>query len=266
MLADIIVHMDRGAGCTARLMAAIDLARRHTARLKGLYVVTHPHYASSSDFMTDFEQVRNFFVNAASKAGVVAEWLLVDWAVVGTPLHEIVIRHAYFADTILIGQPAYLRSRKVDLDFHERLILSIGRPIVVFPASGEVFRFGDRIMVAWRGGREAVRAVHDALPFLQQAAQVSVVAVSVNKDQDALEQKAMVELLGHLIRHGIQATAEILALNGSVADTLLDHAARNGIDLVVLGGFAYKPNRAPLLSPLARDLLIRADVPLLLSH
>jgi nucleotide-binding universal stress UspA family protein len=103
MLADIIIHMDRGAGCTARLMAAIELARQHGARLKGLYVINHPHHVSVSSRMADFEEVRGFFINAASKAGITAEWLLVDWGVVGTPLHEIVMRHVYYADTILVG-------------------------------------------------------------------------------------------------------------------------------------------------------------------
>lgn len=267
MLVDIMVHMDRGAGCTARLMAAIDLALRHGARLKGLYVITHPHYASVSSYIADFEQVREFFINATSRAGVEAEWLLVDWGVVGTPLHEIVIRYAYYTDTILIGQPAYLRSRKNCLDFHERLILSTGRPIVVFPANGEVFRFGDRIMVAWRGGREAIRAVHDALPFLQSAKEVVIVSVTATAGEQAREEQSMADLLGYLERYGIRpATATLNPVKASLVDTLLGHARQVQANLIVLGGFAYKTNRAPFLSPLARDLLISSDIPLLLSH
>ena len=102
MLTDIIVHMDRGAGCTARLMAAIDLASRHGARLKGLYAITHPHYTSSSSYLADFAQVREFFINTTSKAGIEAEWLQVDWNTVGTPLTEIVTKHSHYADTVLV--------------------------------------------------------------------------------------------------------------------------------------------------------------------
>ncbi len=117
MLTDIIVHMDRGAGCTARLMAAIDLASRHGGRLKGLYVITHPHYTSSSSYLSDFAQVREFFVNATSKAGIETEWLLVDWNTVGTPLAEIVTNHSHYADTILVGQPTQMHSRRTNLIF-----------------------------------------------------------------------------------------------------------------------------------------------------
>lgn len=267
MLTDIIVHMDRGAGCTARLMAAIDLALRHGARLKGLYVITHPHYTSSSSYLSDFGQVREFFINATSKAGVEAEWLLIDWAVVGTPLHEIVVRHAYYTDTILVGQPAYLHSRKNNLEYHERLILGSGRPVVAFPASGDIFRFGDRIMVAWKGGRESTRAVHDALPFLQQAQMVSIVAITANQDEQAREEQALAELNSHLERSGVRATVETLQLSkGSLSDTLLDRAEQLQADLIVLGGFTYKSNRVPFLSRLAQELLVRAPVPLLISH
>lgn len=267
MLTDIIVHMDRGAGCTARLMAAINLALCHGARLKGLYVITHPHYASNSDYLTDFAQVREFFINATSKAGIEAEWLLVDWATVGTPLSQVVTSHSYYADTILVGQPAQLHSRKTNLDFHESLILGAGRPIVVFPANGDVFRFGDRIMVAWKGGRESVRAVTDALPFFQTAADVSIVAAVTSQVEQTQEEQAMSRLQQHLARHQVVCrTATIPIQKGNIAEALLERATLEKVDLIVLGGFAYKSNRAPVLSPLTQELLIKAPVPLLISH
>ncbi len=266
MLRDILVHMDRGAGCTARLMAAISLAQQHGACLKGLYVIAHPHYASNSDYISDFAQVREFFINAASKAGITAEWLLVDWGMVGTPLQNIVTRFAYAADIMLVGQPAYLKSRSTHLDFHEQILLGAGRPVIVFPASGEIYRFGSRIMVAWKGGRESVRAVHDALPLLQKAQEVLFVSVVHTSQEQSLEERSMAEMLSHLSRHGVQATAETVPSKANLAEVVLEHAAQAKIDLLVLGAFAYKSNRSPFISPLARDLLVRAPLPLLMAH
>lgn len=267
MLTDIIVHMDRGTGCTARLMAAINLALCHGARLKGLYVITHPHYSSSSAYLSDFAQVREFFINATSKAGVTAEWLLVDWTTVGTPLSQIVTSHSYYADTILVGQPAQLHNRKTNLDFHESLILGTGRPVVVFPANGEIFRFGERILVAWKSGRESARAVNDALPFLRTAADVALVAGVTNQTEQLMEEQALSRLQQHLARHQIDChTKTILIQKGDLVKSLLEHAIQTKADLIVLGGFAYKSNRAPVLSPLTQELLIKAPVPLLISH
>ncbi len=266
MLSDIIVHMDRGAGCTARLMAAIDLAQRHRARLKGLYVITHPHYTSSSTYLADFGQVREFFINAASKAGVEAEWLLVDWNIAGVPVHDIIVRHACSTDLILVGRPQQ-QDQRAALSFHEGLLLGSGRPIVTFPADGELFRFGERILVAWKGGRESVRAVHDALPLLQQAQDVTIAAVVGTATEQENEERTLEELLPHLQRCGVKARVELLSpAAGGIAGTLLQYAGQVSSDLLVLGGAAYKTNRAPFISPLARELLFRAPLPLMLSH
>lgn len=268
MLKDILVHMDRGVGCTARLMAAIDLAHRHHARLKGLYVITHPHYASSSDYFADSSQVREFFINATSKANVLAEWQLVDWNIVGTPLHSVVTSFAYHTDLLLVGQPAYLHKRTKCLEYHEHLLLASGRPVVVFPAQGEIFKFGERITVAWKGGRESARAVHDALPMLQAAGQVTLVAIMTENHADQLREKqSMAAMLDHLQQHGVQAASATVPLGrNSITDVLLPYAVQEKTDLLVVGAFAYKSNRAPFLSPLTRELLIQANIPLLISH
>lgn len=267
MLKDILVHMDRGVGCTARLMASIDLARRHNARLKGLYVITHPHYTSSSEYLADFSQVREFFINATSKAGVLAEWQVVDWGIVGTPLHSVVTSYSYHTDLVLVGQPAYLHKRTKSLEYHEHLLLTSGRPVVVFPAHGEIFKFGEKITIAWKGGRESARAVHDALPLLQTAAQVTLLAITENRAEQAREEQSLAAMLDHLRQHQVEATATTLPLGrNSIVDLLLPYAAQTKTDLLVIGAFAYKSNRAPVLSPLTRELLIQASIPLLIAH
>ena len=138
---------------------------------------------------------------------------------------------------------------------------------MVFPASGDVCQFGERILVAWKAGRESVRAVNDALPFLQTATDVSIVAVVTNKTDQSQEKQSMAMLQQHLERSGIKARLETLFITkGTVAAAILEQAHHEQSDLIVLGGFAYKSNRAPVLSPLTQELLIKAPVPLLISH
>src|SRR5260370_13837797 len=50
----------------------------------------------------------------------------------------------------------------------ESLVLSSGRPIIVFPPRGKVSRVR-RILVAWNATRESIRAVADAMPLLVKA-------------------------------------------------------------------------------------------------
>lgn len=267
-LKDIIVHLDRGPGCTARFMAAIDLARRHKARLKGLYVISHPYYASRSVLEGDYAEVRSFFINAASKHGVMAEWLYVDWNVVGVPLSEIIAFHAYSSDLLIIGQTAANRKflRGYD-DLSERLILSTGRPVVVFPSDGNTYQFGARILVAWRGGRESTRAVHDALPLLAAASQVAIVAVVSGKEEREREENMLAALHDHLANHSLEVSTTIIEREGrSVADILLERIGEESADLLAMGGLTHNARGVPVFGQLARELANRMTVPILFSH
>lgn len=267
-LKDIIVHLDRGPGCTARFMAAVDLAQRHRACLKGLYVIEHPYYAPQSDLERDYDEVRNFFINAASKSGVAAEWLYVDWGVVGVPLSEIITFHAYSADLVIIGQPKEGRGfRRGNHELPEHLIRGSGRPVVVFPAHGDAYHFGGKILVAWRGGRESTRAIHDALPLLKGSSRVDIVAVVSGEAERARESASLLALDVHLARHAIEARTTMIDREGrSITDILLERVGEVGADLLVMGGFTYSARGVPLFGDLAREVMKRMTVPVLFSH
>lgn len=212
--------------------------------------------------------MRNFFVNASSKAGVAAEWLYVDWGVVGVPLSDIITFHAYSTDLLIIGQPKERRAfRRANHELPERLILSCGRPVVVFPADGNAYQFGEKILVAWRGGRESSRAIHDALPLLQGASHVDIVAaVSGEADRDR-ENASLAALDVHLARHAIESRTTVIDREGhSVADILLERVREGGADLLVMGGLTSNARGVPSLGALARELMRRMTVPILFSH
>jgi hypothetical protein len=263
-LKDIVVHLNRKAGCTARLMAAISLARQHKACLKGLCAISHPYYAPVSDLERDHGEAHSFFINAASKSGVMAEWLYVDWGVVGTPLNDIITSHSYTTDLLILGQPEAGRESR---DIPERVIIGSGRPVVVFPTESTIFQFGAKILVAWRGGRESSRSLHDAFPLLKAASAVDIVAVVSGDEERTREKESLAFLDVHLARHGIETSQTIIDRGKrSIADVLLQRAAEEGIDLMVVGGCSYDWRRAPVFNPLGRELMARMTVPILFSH
>ncbi|MFX7996900.1 hypothetical protein ABTK59_20175, partial [Acinetobacter baumannii] len=51
-------------------------------------------------------------------------------------------------------------------DFVETLILESGRPVLVVPYAGRFTSVAQRVLVAWSGGRESARALHDAMPLM----------------------------------------------------------------------------------------------------
>jgi len=124
---------------------------------------------------------------------------------------------------------------------------------------------GHTILVGWDESREAVRAVHDALPLLISAQSVTLLTVCQTEDPtDIVPGAAMV---AHLARKGVAATASrSIAAGLSICDVLLDYAADIDADMFVGGGYGDSPLREKMLGGVTRDLLKHMTIPMLFSH
>lgn len=270
-LKDILLHLDSSPSCLERLDLAINLARSHGARLKGLYVVAHSFYAPRHGVLAEVGAagMKEIFAEKTAAAGIAAEWVYVDWPVIGVALTEIITLYAYYTDLVIIGQPDVSdQTNLTPADLPERLGLAAGRPILVVPYAGKFPGTEGRVMVAWREGRESVRALNDALPLLEKAKQVSIVTVGSSMVQ-ADESRGMgSQICDHLALHGITATHEqILAPAGlPIGDLLLNFACEQKMDALVMGGYAQTRRGVFVLGPVAGHLLSHMTLPILLSH
>lgn len=263
---DILVHLDNSAASAARLDVAIAYARKHGARLRGLYLITHFFYEPRQlGEKADSEKAEQLFAAKTSEAGIVAEWVFQDCSIMGSNVSDLVTMHAYYTDLIVLGQ-ADLSAPVINIptDLAERVILSSGRPVLVVPYSGTFHTAGDRVMIAWKAGRESIRAVNDSLSHLQKAQSVVIVAGKTTKgnDDDSLESVRSF-LSNHDIKVGIET---INSGNFPIGDMLLNTVCEKKIDLLVMGAFA--PNRRGNLemSPVARHVLNHLTAPVLMSH
>ncbi|MBU6484551.1 MAG: universal stress protein, partial [Betaproteobacteria bacterium] len=116
-------------------------------------------------------------------------------------------------------------------------------------------------------GREAARALHDALPFLETAGQVVVVSLARGRaDADAIA-LAQPRLAAYLHAHGIDA--QFKRFDGDQiegGERLLSQAADLGSDLIVMGGYAHSRARELILGGVTRTILASMTVPVLMSH
>jgi hypothetical protein len=87
----------------------------------------------------------------------------------------------------------------------EEVLFGSGRPAIVVPVEGATPARPETVCVAWDGSGPATRAVHDAMPLLQQAALVEVVTISEEKPLDRLPTGS--DLVHHLDAHGVRARA-----------------------------------------------------------
>lgn len=266
---EILLHVDDSAQCEGRLDLAIKIARQHGACLTGLYVITHPHYAPQSEAAK--RKAREFgalFEQKTQQAGVDSVWQSIDWHVSGVSLSEVVCLHAFYSDLIIIGQPEPGPSASASVsDFAERLVLGSGRPILVLPPAAKLDRFGERVVIAWRAGRESARAAHDAIPFLARADQVRLITVTGESDANGDSAGSCARMCAHLKRHEIAADSRVVQVSAiAVGDLLLNAVNEEGSDLLVLGAYDPASRNVPAIGEVSRHLLRHASVPLFMSH
>ncbi len=264
-LKNILIHLDNSDHSAARLTLAIGLAQRHQARLTALYIITHPYYEPlHMDTKTKTQQVQDQFNELIAGTGVQAELRTVDWKVTGTAVAEIINLHAHYADVVIIGQPNHASGdNDTPSDLPERLILGAGRPVLIIPYTASYTECGTRVLVSWKPGREATRAVNDAIPLMTMAEVVNILAVNPTDAEQSEEEK----LCAHLACHGITARAEqTVSSDISIGDVLLNRASDEGSDLLVMGAFAQTRLGTLTLGDVSRHILKYMTVPVLMSH
>jgi nucleotide-binding universal stress UspA family protein len=142
----------------------------------------------------------------------------------------------------------------------DHIILSAGGPVLMLPRQGCDSGMGRRPAVAWNDSREAARALKDALPFLVTAEEVTLLAGG----EDAAA--SLDAAAGLLRRHAAPVrTRQLPALHGSAGVALLEAAAVDGADLLVMGAYGHSRLREIVLGGATRDVLRRADIPVLFS-
>jgi nucleotide-binding universal stress UspA family protein len=273
---DLAVFVDSGRANDARVRLAVALARRFEAHLAAIHIIPIPaipahlesgvvrrivklHMDRVSEIATTLEQR---FRETARSEGVSAEWRA------QRDFYEVGVDHARYADLLIVGQPDPddTASGLMAETRAEQLVLSSGRPVLAVPYAGRFEMVGRRVLVAWKPGREATRAVHDALPFLVGAEAVTVLAVDPQGDHGHGEEPGA-DIARHLARHGVKVEVErTISGEVSVGDVILSRAADLGTDLIVMGAYGHSRFRELALGGVTRELLRHMTVPVLLSH
>jgi nucleotide-binding universal stress UspA family protein len=268
------VCLDNSAGSVRLLDFALSLAAQNNAHLTGLHLTYAPiilsdPYAVWEPMMLEWEesaqtkqeQAREKFIAAAAKAGVSADFS----AYRSTDLRA-VIAHARASDLTIVGQ----RNQGDDQgdlgnNFPMSFVLKLGRPVLFFPYIGNVSTKFNSIIVAWDGGREAARAMADAMPFLKLAQQVKILSISEHNDED--HDLPDIDIAAYLAKHKVKVDIE---RNENVqvapADWLLSRAADSGADLLVMGAYGHNRLTELILGGVTRTVMRQMTLPVLMSH
>lgn len=272
-ITSILIHVGSDDRSAARIDTAIGLANDHGASLTGLFVVPRIDIPSAAkayvgaDILAERERVAKDVADqagAAFQARMERENLACEWRCEQGDVYQIVALHARYADIAVIGQtPPEPSEGWLTLQLPEQVVLSSGRPAIIVPYAGSYPVVGRRVLVAWNGGREATRAVHDALPILEKADSVHVLSINPG-DQRHIPGA---DITKHLAHHGIHAEAtETNSADIDVGDALLSRAADFAADLIVMGAYGHSRAREWVMGGVTRDLLKHMTAPVLMSH
>ncbi len=273
----ILVHLNDKRRVKAVLGPAIELARRAEAHLIGLHVyaavpaapVTVPYGARVLGSLVAAERQETEAIAAAFAEATRNQPFVAEWRAVKVPhvdLAAVVMDHGRAADLIVAGQTDPDWDLSPLMDFPERLALESGRPVLVVPYVGTYPDVGRNVVVAWKPGREAARAVFDALPILQAAQTVTILEIKHKGEAtDALAPDTTIAAA--LGRHGIKPVVRSsVAVDISVGDEILSRLADLGADLLVMGAYGHSRMRELVFGGATRHIARHMTVPTLFSH
>jgi nucleotide-binding universal stress UspA family protein len=276
-LGEIVVFIDGRTETAGILEFAGILAQEHGARVISVFMQPEPTVTPAETFArgkgmesiievhrAQLERIeaehRAQFENIVRRCGIRSEWRSLPY------LSSEVGVHAYYADLVVIARPESAGPSTGPPGLAESLVLSSGRPIIMFPARGTVSQVR-RILVAWNATRESIRAVADALPLIVRAKAVQVLVVDHERNRAGHGQEPGADIARHLARHGAQVEVRRLSSGGEeVGRLLLSQAAAFGADLLVMGAYGHSHLREWMFGGVTRTVLYEAALPVLMSR
>lgn len=270
----ILVHVDDSVHAATRITLASALALQYDAHLVGAAFtgVSRFFYQDSGadlartllapymdGLFQQTEQALGHFSRLASAAGVPSyEARLVDDEA-GAGL----VLAGHYADLLVLGQSEPgAPSTHASGDLAAWVLLSCPRPLLVIPYARSDTSTGRRVLVAWNGSAEAVRALTAAQPFLRRADSVTVATFDTRDEPAEPDQN----IVPYLKRHGVDAALVAESTRLDLGDRLLSLIADRNADLLVMGGYGRTRLRELLLGGVTRTILRAMTVPVLLTH
>lgn len=276
-LAKILLPIHDQADIEPMARTAFALAARFDAEVEGLFPSIHPRdkFLIQDEAGAPFQlealireaekqakeannRAKNRFNEIAkSHAGVTANFVAMEGVVAAS-----VAQRARVSDLTVIGT---IREDEADLwlDVRDGAIFQSGRPVVVAPETGISGAIGKTVMVAWKDGVEAVRAIAAAKPFIAKADNVHIVSAGDGgSNKESL--KEMKRYLSHYCAN--VETAIVGKGKSNTAELLLEEAGKHSDVLLVMGAYSQWRWREWAFGGVTDYMLRSTPVPVLMAH
>lgn len=276
-LAQLLVHLDASPQVAKRLAAARQIAQAHGAAVTALYAVT-PNFVelpyvpelgpgAAADLREIDDELRAA-ARAAYEKSMGEAGIPIAWAEVrDDPVIALFAEQALYADLLVLGQydPSSTPSSGIPDDFAESVMLASGKAALILPYAGTLPPvIGETTVIAWKPTREAALAVSAAMPLLQRARQVHVLAW--NGEQSPADDKRL-SLAHYLQQHGVKPVWHRQGDEpDALGELLLSRVCDLEADLLVMGCYGHSRAREWVLGGTSRTVLRSMTIPVLMAH
>lgn len=270
---DVLIHLRRTDGVTPAAAVGLALAQRLGAWATGLHVVpiaatafASPEavalYVNETDALyRDAQQREAFWREQLDAHGIGGEWQVSQGDTIESLCHA-----SRWCDLVVVERPQLVPDAPTGWGVVSRTVFGASAPVVVVPETAKCATVGARIVVAWNLSREAMLAIHGALPLLARAEHVTVLEGDAGENPFGLRYLPKLDLRAWLKRRGIDAEFRPFEVSKERGAALLDaaHAAQG--DLIVMGAWGHSRITELVLGGTTRHLFQSSDLPLLVAH
>lgn len=277
---EILVHLDYTKSCDERVRAALSLAERSKARVKGVAFAlesTITNYLgipisgglneeqqkeiekAAKDLIAKFEE-------EAKKTGVESASEILRCGATKAPAR--LAFAAKHADIAILSQPENESASAPFIEaLYEGVLFGSGRPLYLVPYYGRIKTNFRKAIIAWDGSKKAARAVRDAIPLLKDRGEVIVLVINPEKRGGAHGDKPGQDIAGYIRGHGIECKVDIIRNDDLGTDTLiLNHLADVGADLLVMGAYGHSKLREKAFGGVTNSILNQMTTPVFMSE
>ena len=272
MFRNIVVLLEDEVINSNLLDIATNIAKTSDGHISGVYVLpltktmfSIPDAVDVGSFRDKAHKVHEEFDSAIKAAGVKGDW---NYTEGGNVVAE-VARQSLYADLIILSRGDESRSSIVD-----KVLLAASCPTLLLSPSITSNGSFNRILVAWKSTRESARALHDTLPLLHKAKDITIVIFGEPNNEEKQS------LTTYLTAHGINAKIDqqplssfpaehhllISDIDSSISDRLLAISKEKSCDLIVMGAYGHSRLSEAILSGVTRQISRNSEIPVLMSH
>ena len=267
--ARIMAPLSGGQGDKAAVAAAVMLAEPFGAEVAGVYTpadVADVMPWMGEGFLGGVQTTALESLKEAAAAGEVHARAAMDALAYGklkfislqTPVWAGLSAESRLSDVVVFtSEPA--RGRGPLAEAFQQMVADEQRPVLI---AREGMKMGAVVAVAWDGGKEASRAARLALPMLEKASKVVIVAAPKASSRDFDPTR----LQAYYAARGVSAELDVIRETGDAAPALLAAAKRAGADILVAGAFGHPRLQEFIFGGTTRTLLNSDQPSLFLSH